>query len=77
MAKYLIMECSNWRDVLEDDMVNLDCTPCAIIDDYSNYNKPGFEIWEILSEKTFQLVKSAFTVENQHIYNVPYFWTFS
>ena len=55
MAKYLIIGCEELSDQWECDANK---TPICITDDYEKYDEWGYEIYEILEDNTFNLIKS-------------------
>lgn len=55
MAKYLIVECNELSDQYECDA---DRSPVCLVDDWAYYNKYGYEVYEILKDNTFELIKS-------------------
>ena len=55
MAKYLIMECNELSDQYECDA---DRSPICLIDNWAYYNKYGYEVYEVLKNNTFKLIKN-------------------
>lgn len=55
MAKYLIMKCDELSDQYECDA---DRSPVCLVDDWAYYNEYGYEVYEILKNNTFKLIKS-------------------
>ena len=62
--KYLIIKCSELSDQYECDA---DRTPVCLTDDFEKYDKYGYEIYEITSENTFELIKAYDTSSNQGV----------
>lgn len=54
MKKYLIIKCKPLNDQYECDA---DRTPLKITDDYSEFNKNGYEIWEIVEDGNLTRIK--------------------
>lgn len=52
--KYLVVKCDELGDQFECDA---DRTPICLTDDYSNYDKRGYEIYEVNSDGTFTLIR--------------------
>ena len=52
--KYLIIECTELGDQWECDA---DRTPICITDDFNKFNEYGYEIYKILDNGSFKLVK--------------------
>ena len=67
--KYLVVECTELGDQWECDA---DRTPICLTDDYSKYNKMGYEIYEVKSDGTFELIRNYYEVTNESIY--VYIW---
>lgn len=55
MAKYLIMECNELADQYECDA---DRFPVCLVDDWADYNKYGYEVYEVLEDNTFKLIRN-------------------
>jgi len=52
--KYLIVECNELGDQWECDA---DRTPICVVDDYTNYNKYGYEIHLINEDGTLKKIR--------------------
>jgi hypothetical protein len=65
--KYLVVKCNELDDQWECDA---DREPVCLTDDFEKFNKYGYEIYEITSENTFELIKryEEFPEEEMAIY---------
>ena len=52
--KYLIVSCAELHDQYECDA---DREPICMVDDYTPYNKVGYEIYKLLPNTYFELFK--------------------
>lgn len=55
MAKYLIVKCDELSDQYECDA---DRIPVCLTDNWTYYNEYGYEVYEVLKNNTFKLIKS-------------------
>lgn len=55
MAKYLIVKCDELSDQYECDA---DRIPVCLTDNWKYYNEYGYEVYEVLKNNTFKLIKS-------------------
>lgn len=55
MAKYLIIKCNELSDQYECDA---DRFPVCLVDDWADFNKYGYEVYEVLKNNTFKLIKN-------------------
>lgn len=55
MNKYLIVECEPLNDPYECDANR---TPIKVVDDYSEFNKRGYEIWKIEPNGNLTCIKN-------------------
>ncbi len=63
--KYLIVECTELGDQWECDA---DRTPICVTDNYSKYDKRGYEIYEIQSNGKLKLIRHYDKVSKKAIY---------
>lgn len=59
--KYLVVKCDELGDQFECDA---DRTPICLTDDYSDYDKNGYEIYEVNSDGTFTLIREYEEITN-------------
>lgn len=52
---YLVIECVELHDQYECDVSR---TPVCLTDDYLEYDKVGYEVYKVLEDNTFELIKS-------------------
>ena len=62
MAKYLIMKCDELSDQYECDA---DRSPVCLADNWTYYNEYGYEVYEVLKNNTFKLIKSYEQVDKK------------
>lgn len=55
MAKYLIVKCDELSDQYECDA---DRIPVCLTDNWAYYNEYGYEVYEVLKNNTFKLIKN-------------------
>ena len=59
--KYLVVKCDELGDQFECDA---DRTPICLTDDYSDYDKRGYEIYEVNNDGTFTLIRDYDEITN-------------
>ena len=59
--KYLVVKCDELGDQFECDA---DRTPICLTDNYSEYDKNGYEIYEVNSDGTFTLIREYDKITN-------------
>lgn len=63
--KYLVIECAELGDQWECDA---DRTPICVTDDYSEYDKSGYEIYEIHEDGTLEIIRHYDEVSSESMY---------
>lgn len=63
--KYLIVECTELGDQWECDA---DRTPICVTNDYSKYDKNGYEIYEINEDGTLKLIRNYSEISSESMY---------
>lgn len=69
MYKYLVIECNELGDQWECDA---DRKPVCLVEDYSQYNKRGYEIYEIKTDGTLKIIREYDDITNERI--CVYWW---
>lgn len=64
MYKYLVVECNELGDQWECDA---DRKPICLVEDYSQYNKRGYEIYEIKKDGTLDLIRNYDDITDERI----------
>lgn len=62
--KYLVVMCEELSDQYECDA---DRTPLCVVDDYTEYNKSGYEIYQILSDGTLAKIRAYDEINDEYI----------
>lgn len=62
--KYLVVKCDELGDQFECDA---DRRPLCIVDDYTNYNKCGYEIYAINEDGTLEKIRDYDEVTDEYI----------
>lgn len=69
MYKYLVIKCEELGDQWECDA---DRKPVCVVNDYSQYNKHGYEIYEIKTDGTLKIIREYDDITNERV--CVYWW---
>lgn len=69
MYKYLIIKCDELGDQWECDANR---TPVCLTDNYDKYNKRGYEVYQIKTNGTFELIRNYEDITNERM--CLYYW---